>query len=94
MRQSARGFIGKREAISLEFQAYIGAEEEYDSINIKGVPNLHQKISPCVHGDLGTVAIIANTIPKVINAPPGLSTMKDLPIPSAALEDMRNYVKS
>ena len=93
LRQRARGIKAKKEAISLEFQAYIGAEEEYDSITIKGVPNIHQKISPCVHGDLGTVAIIVNSIPKIINAPPGLATMKDLPIPSAALEDMRKYVK-
>jgi 4-hydroxy-tetrahydrodipicolinate reductase len=79
--------------MSLEFQAYIGAEEEYDSITIEGVPNIYQKITPCIHGDLGTVAIIANSIPKVINAPPGLVTMKDLPIPSAALEDMRTYIE-
>ncbi len=93
LKQSARGIRGKREAIRLEFQAYIGAEEEYDSITIEGTPTIHEKISPCVHGDLGTVAIIANSIPKVINAPPGLVTMKDLPIPSAALEDMRKYVR-
>lgn len=91
--QCARGIRARKEAINLEFQAYIGAEEEYDSITIKGVPNIHQKITPCVHGDLGTVAIIVNSIPKVINAPPGLVTMKDLPAPSAALEDMRTYVK-
>jgi 4-hydroxy-tetrahydrodipicolinate reductase len=45
-----------------------------------------------VHGDLATIAVIVNSIPKVINAPPGLLTMKDLPIPSAALEDMREYL--
>jgi len=42
---------------------------------------------------MGTVAIIVNSIPKVLNAPPGLLTMKDLPIPSAAIEDMRTYIK-
>jgi len=46
-----------------------------------------------VHGDLATVAIVVNSIPKVINAEPGLMTMKDLPVPSAVLEDMRTYVK-
>jgi len=29
----------------------------------------------------------------VINAPPGLLTMKDLPVPSPALEDIRKYIK-
>lgn len=93
LKQNARGIIGTKEAISLEFQAYIGAEEEYDSITIKGTPNIHQKITPCIHGDLGTAAIIANSIPKVINAPPGLATMKDLPIPSATLGHMRKHIR-
>ncbi len=86
LKQMAKGFKKRKEAITLEFQAYIGAEEEYDSITIRGVPNVNQKITPCVHGDIGTVAIVVNAIPKVINAPPGLVTMKDLPVPSAILK--------
>jgi hypothetical protein len=45
-----------------------------------------------VHGDLGTIAMVVNSIPKVINAQAGLATMKDLPVPSAAIEDIRKYV--
>jgi len=92
LRQKARGVMKNREIIVLDFQAYIGAEEEYDTITIKGVPNIKQKIQPCVHGDVGTIAMVVNTIPKVIKAPPGLLTMKDLPVPSAALEDIRKYI--
>jgi 4-hydroxy-tetrahydrodipicolinate reductase len=88
-KQCAHGFVGGKERIILDFQAYIGAEEEYDSVTIEGVPPIRQKISPCVHGDLATTAAIVNSIPKVINAPPGLVTMKDLPLPSATPEDMR-----
>ncbi len=91
LKQSAHGFVDGKERITLDFQAYIGAEEEYDAITIDGVPLVHQKINPCVHGDLATIAIIVNSIPKVINAAPGLITMKDLPVPSAALEDLRKY---
>jgi len=92
LKQIARGIRNGKELITLEFQAYIGAEEEYDAIDIDGVPPIHEKISPCVHGDHGTVAIIVNSIPKVLNAPHGLVTMKDLPIPSATPDDMRKYV--
>jgi len=92
LKQSAQGFVGGKERITLEFQAYIGAEEEYDAVTIDGVPPIHQKISPCVHGDFATIAVIVNSIPKVINAPPGLVTMIDLPIPSAALKDMRKHL--
>jgi hypothetical protein len=92
LKQVARGIKNCKEVITLEFQAHIGAEEEYDAIDIEGLPPIHEKISPCVHGDYGTVAIIINSIPKVLNAPHGLVTMKDLPLPSATPEDMRKYV--
>jgi hypothetical protein len=92
LRQKAKGFMKSREIIVLDFQAYIGAEEEYDAITIDGVPKIRQKIQPCVHGDIGTIAMVVNSISKVIKAPPGLFTMKDLPIPSAALGDVRKYV--
>ena len=92
MRQTATATIGGREAIRLHFEAYIGAEQEYDAITIKGVPNITQRIQPCIHGDAGTVAMIVNAVPHVINAPAGLQTMKDLPIPHCTPEDMRKYV--
>ncbi len=92
LRQKAKGLMRNREVIVLDFQAYIGAEEEYDMITIDGVPSIRQKIQPCVHGDIGTVAMVINAIPKIIKAPPGLFTMKDLSVPSAAAGDMRKYM--
>jgi hypothetical protein len=92
LRQKAKGIMNQREVITLDFQAYIGAEEEFDSVTIRGIPNVNQKIQPCVHGDIGTIAMVVNAIPKVINAQAGLLTMKDMPVPSAAPEDMRKYV--
>jgi len=92
LRQHAKGVMKRKNVITLDFQAYIGAKEEYDSITIDGVPPIRQKITPCVHGDLATVAVIVNSIPKVMNAAPGLATMKDLPVLSATVKDMRKYV--
>ena len=92
LRQTARGIRKGKEVIVLDFQAYIGAKEEYDAITITGVPTIKQRIQPCVHGDAGTVAIIVNSIPKVLKASAGLLTMKDLPVPSAVTEDMRKYI--
>ncbi|UCC32841.1 MAG: hypothetical protein JSW53_03300 [Candidatus Bathyarchaeota archaeon] len=82
---------GKR-VITLDMQMYMGAEE-YELYKIEGVPPINMKNTPCMQGDLSTVAVIVNSIPKVINAPPGLVTMMDLPIPSATPEDMRKYIK-
>ncbi|MHA2006357.1 MAG: NAD(P)H-dependent amine dehydrogenase family protein [Promethearchaeota archaeon] len=70
-----------KEVITLDFVAYAGDHEEYDRIVIDGVPRIEQKIIGGVHGDLGTSAMVANLIPKVIEARPGLLTMKDLPVP-------------
>ncbi len=92
LRQRAKGIVGNREVLVLNFEAYLGAAEDYDSIVISGVPNINQKIQPCVHGDMGTVAMIVNAIPRVINAPPGLMTMKDLPVPASVLGDIREHI--
>ena len=44
------------------------------------------------YGDIGTVAVVVNMIPKVLNAKAGLVTMKDLSLPSAITEDVRIYL--
>ena len=72
---------GDKEIITLEFKAFSGNHEEYDSIKIEGIPNIYQKIIGGVHGDLGTSALVVNLIPKVFDARPGLLTMNDLPVP-------------
>ncbi|MBE0512214.1 hypothetical protein IBX38_04095 [Candidatus Bathyarchaeota archaeon] len=51
------------------------------------------KITQCVRGDIGTVAMIFISIPKMLKASPGLVTMKDFPIPFAVLKDMRKYIR-
>jgi hypothetical protein len=75
----AYGKIKNKKVIALEFLAYAGAKNEYDEIVIEGEPRIHEKILGGVHGDVGTVAVTLNTIPRVVGAPPGLLTMKDLP---------------
>jgi len=67
--------------ITLDFIAYAGDHEEFDSVVIDGIPRIEQKIIGGVHGDLGTSAMVANLIPKVIESRSGLLTMKDLPVP-------------
>jgi hypothetical protein len=82
LKSVAHGTKGGKPVIVLEFVANALAEEEYDAISIDGIPNVNQKIIGGVHGDVGTVAVVLNMIPKVLNAAPGLATMKDLPSPS------------
>lgn len=84
-RQVARGTRRGEEVIVFEFEAYLGAPDERDEVHIDGVPPIHQRISPCVHGEPATVGVVVNAIPRVLAAPPGLITVKDLPLPSAWL---------
>lgn len=53
--------------------------ETKDEIEIKGVPNIHLKIEPEIPGGTGTVAMIVNLIPLIIESKPGLLTILDLP---------------
>jgi len=92
-KQKAYGIGEGKALITTDFRAYIGAPEEFDSVRINGVPPINQKMSPCVHGDHGTIAMTANMIPHVINAEPGFKTMIDLPVPHATPKHMGKYIK-
>jgi 4-hydroxy-tetrahydrodipicolinate reductase len=67
--------------VTLDFHAYADASPEYDEVRIEGKPMIHQRIEGGVQGDLGTIGMSVNMIPLVIQAQPGLLTMKDLPVP-------------
>jgi len=94
LKSVAHGIKSGKPVVVLEFVANALVEEEYDAISIEGVPNVNQKIIGGVHGDIGTVAVVLNMISKVLNAGPGLATMKDLPLPSVLNEDIRVYLRS
>jgi 4-hydroxy-tetrahydrodipicolinate reductase len=80
--QDGVGWKGGKPIITLHMEAYLGAPESFDSVVIEGVPRIEQKISGGVHGDVATASITVNSIPKVIDAPPGLRTMRDMALPS------------
>ena len=80
--QDGVGYVAGEPVIRLHMEAYLGAPESYDSTEIEGIPNLSMKIAGGVHGDIATTSIAVNSIPKVLQAPPGLHTMRSLPIPS------------
>jgi 2,4-diaminopentanoate dehydrogenase len=80
--QDGVGYRKREPVIRLHMEAFLGAPETYDSIEIEGSPNLSVKVSGGIHGDVATASIVVNSIPRVLNAPPGLHTMRDLPLPS------------
>jgi 4-hydroxy-tetrahydrodipicolinate reductase len=80
--QDGVGYRKNEPVIKLHMEAYLGSPETYDSIDIEGSPNLSMKIAGGIHGDVATASIAVNSIPKVLQAAPGLHTMRDLALPS------------
>ena len=78
--QIAIGKMKSKEVIRMTFRAYLGANESYDGISIKGKPNMEVIVKGGIQGDIGTASMTVNAIPRVICAPPGLLTMLDLPL--------------
>lgn len=84
VRQFARGMRGGKEALTLELQMYVGAPNPRDMIEIAGEPPLRLVIEGGVPGDVATPAILVNTLPRLVECPPGLHTMRTLGLPRMA----------
>ncbi len=80
--QDGTGYRDGRPLVRLHMEAYLGAPQSYDAVRIAGSPPLAMKLAGGVHGDVATASIVVNSIPKVIAAPPGLRTMRDMPLAS------------
>ena len=83
IRQVGRGIRAGEELVTLEFEAFVGAPESYDAVYITGTPNLEVVIRGGTHGDIATAAMVVNSVHRVMDAPSGLVTMRDLPMVSA-----------
>lgn len=93
-KQEAYGIVKGERVIHLFFTAFLGATPSFDEVRIEGTPEIDAKVSPCWHGDDGTVAMVVNLIPAVLNAPPGVLTMNDIAPISFKSGDMKRFVKN
>ena len=80
--QDGIGYRKGQPVIRMHFEAYLGAPESYDTVDIEGAPRLSMKLQGGIQGDIATASIVVNSIPKVLAAAPGLHTMRDMPLPS------------
>ena len=80
--QDGIGYVKGQPLITLHMEAYLGAPEAFDAVRITGTPPIAMKIAGGVHGDIATASITVNSIPKVLDAAPGLRTMRDMRLPS------------
>ncbi len=79
LRQTARGYSDQGEFVKLVFVAALDHKADRDTVIITGKPDLKLTLEG-THGDIATIAIAVNAVRRVLDAPPGLVTMRDLPL--------------
>lgn len=80
--QDGVGYCKGKPLVTLHMEAYLGAPQSYDATTVEGSPRLNMRIDGGVHGDIATASITVNTIPKILSAPPGLRSMRNMVLPS------------
>jgi 4-hydroxy-tetrahydrodipicolinate reductase len=78
--QVVSGCRNGREVLRLDLEMSAGAARPRDEVVIEGRPPVRMVIEGGVQGDLATAAVVANAMPAVVAARPGLLTMADLPL--------------
>jgi 2,4-diaminopentanoate dehydrogenase len=68
--------------ITLHMEAYLGAPESFDAVEVTGSPALKMRIDGGIHGDIATASIAVNSLPRILDVAPGLHTMRDMPLPA------------
>ncbi|MGH7861698.1 MAG: NAD(P)H-dependent amine dehydrogenase family protein [Candidatus Dormibacteraceae bacterium] len=66
------------EYIILDLEMAVGLSEPKDEIYLGGKPDLHLIVPGGLHGDSATAALVVNSLPHVVDAPPGVITMADI----------------
>lgn len=80
--QTATGYMDDKPVISIELQAYLGHPAPKDSVRIEGEPPIYSEVKGGFNGDIATCAMVANSVPVVRRAEPGLKTMMDVGLTS------------
>jgi 4-hydroxy-tetrahydrodipicolinate reductase len=90
------GYVDGKARIEMDHPQQIEPEQAGvktgDYVSIRGTPNVNMINSPEIPGGIGTIAMLVNMIPHIINARPGLQTMISLPVPRAIMGDMRDQI--
>lgn len=99
-KQSVIGIHSGSPVLELEMIGLISPDPVIDGVElgdwtrIEGEPSVECYIKGEIaqKGGLATAAIAVNMIPRVLNAPPGFHSVRDLPFPSAWLSEDRKSV--
>lgn len=76
--------VATGDGLTLELQMYCGAPNPRDEIEIAGEPPLKLVLAGGIAGDIATPALLINTLARLVEARPGLHTMRTLGLPRLA----------
>jgi 4-hydroxy-tetrahydrodipicolinate reductase len=97
-RHTAVAFSQGRPVVTLHHPQQVHPQleevETLDAIEIAGEPCVHISGRPEIPGGVGTIALAVNCIPRVLDAPPGLLSMADVPPPAALMGDVRDLLRA
>ncbi len=84
-RQTGYGYRGEELVVEMihpqQIHPHLEGIATGDTLEIFGTPDIRLEIKPEIPGGVGTIALVVNTLPLVLQARPGLRTMLDLPVP-------------
>ena len=80
---AAQGLVDGRACLTLDLKMYVGADDPRDAVQVEGTPPIDLTVDGGIFGDTATVGMLVNVAALVEEAPAGLRTMMDLPVPRA-----------
>lgn len=93
MRQTV-SLCADREVVRLNMEMSIGAPDPADMVQLDADPQIELVIPGGIPGDAGTAGVVLNGAARVIQAPAGLLTIDQLPIPHCAGSPRRTGVRA
>lgn len=78
LRQTVWGTVAGEKRLQLVLEMALGLDHPGDTVQIDGPIPLHVHMAP-ISGDWATASIVANALPRVLHASPGLRTVLDVP---------------
>lgn len=81
LHQTAAGLLGGQKVIEMDLTMRLNAPNARDEILVEGTPPVRLIIPGGTAGDPATVAALLNAVPRVLDAPPGLLTARELLLP-------------
>ncbi len=80
VRQTVRGVIAGRDAITVDLHMALGLRDTRDTITVEGIPPINMTLTGGLRDQEATVGLMINAVPLIMHVKRGLLTLKDVPL--------------